>query len=427
MSTDQATAAAAASFYRLLHSRTPRLIVTPALLSAITIVYVLMVAASGELAFSPRTATRWGAQLAPAIADGEYWRLLTAMFLHGNLLHLALNALCLWRIGPFVERLLGPLIFLVLYLLCGVVAALVSLQFQRGGLSVGASGAIFGVAGVLLAIVATAGGSPRELLRRRTVTTLGGGLTETPTEPPPLPPPHRSMAAILAELRGGLISFVLYNGLIGFFVPVIDNAAHMGGLAAGLVFGWIVGRHSLETKPRLVRTLAPIAITIGLACGEIALLARQLDVYMERGRLELFSERASRRFSAIGAEIDAGRRKPGDGAAEIARLVRPALRETRARGQALVKASMDKFQAARALDPYGRQADWRHVHVFAYDAEAAAAWLRYVDEHAAAWQLRLEAMQRNQPWLLAQARRRLRAAEQRLDAVLARPRPEPLD
>jgi membrane associated rhomboid family serine protease len=430
MSRDQTTADAA-SFYRLLHERTPRLTITPALLATIVLVYLLMAVSAVEIAFSTTTAIRWGAQYAPGIESGEYWRFLTTMFLHGSPLHLGLNALCLWRLGPFVERLLGPAIFLVLYLLCGVVASVVSLQFGAGGISVGASGAIFGIAGVLLAIVATAGGSASDLLRRRGVTTLsgalGGALTELPTEPPPLPPRHQSMTGILADLRGGLIAFVLSNGLIGFLVPMIDNAAHMGGLAAGLVFGWIVGRHSLDAKPGLIRTLVPAVITVALVSVEVVALEWQLDLDMERGRLAVFDERAMRRFHMVGAEIDAGRRKPADGAVELEQLVRPALRATAARGESLVRTSMARVNAARALDPFGRQVDWRHVPVFEYDLYVASGWLVFLEEHAKAWNLRLEAMRRNEPWLLGQARRRLRAAELRLDTILARPRPRPID
>jgi len=232
-------AAAHASLQVMLRDRQPRLIATPAILAVIGAIFVMMAAASGSVAFPSQTLLRWGAQSGSAIANGEWWRLLSPMWLHANLLHLGLNALFLWRFGGYVERLLGPVVFLIVYLLAGVVASAVSLQFQAAnGLSIGASGALFGLVGVLLTVAMTSRGR--------------GGIGE-----------------MLAELRPNLVSIVLTNLILGFLVSGIDNAAHIGGLAGGLVFGWLVGRHSLDATPSPRRTLIPIAMTAGLAAASI--------------------------------------------------------------------------------------------------------------------------------------------------------------
>ena len=141
--------------------------------------------------------------------------------LHAHPLHLALNAIFLWRFGGYVERLLGPA-GLPDRLPCWPAwsRSAVSLQFQASnGLSVGASGALFGLVGVLLTVAMTSRGS--------------GGLGE-----------------MVAELRPNLISVVVANLILGFLVQGVDNAAHIGGLAGGLVLGWLVGRHSLELDHR---------------------------------------------------------------------------------------------------------------------------------------------------------------------------------
>jgi rhomboid protease GluP len=225
----------------MLQARTPRLIATPAIALLQVAVFVAMSWATGDVAFEPSTLVAWGGQFAPAIAAGEWWRFLTPMVLHGNLLHIAFNTLLLWQLGGYVERLLGAGVFLIVYVLCGVIATVVSLQLHASGqVSVGASGAVFGLAGVLLA-VAFAGGR-------------GAG--------------HR-LGAMLGELRGSLVTFVIYNAIAGVVLPQIDNAAHAGGLAGGLALGWFVGRHSLQARPAASRTLLPIALTVLLAAGEM--------------------------------------------------------------------------------------------------------------------------------------------------------------
>src|SRR6185295_6538417 len=106
---------------------------------------------------------------------------------------LGLNALFLWRFGSYVERLLGHVVFLIIYVLSGVVASIVSLQFQpSNGLSVGASGALFGLVGVLLMVA---------------MTSRGSGV----------------LGDMLAELRPNLISVVVVNLMLGFMVQGIDN------------------------------------------------------------------------------------------------------------------------------------------------------------------------------------------------------------
>lgn len=143
-----------------------------------------------------------GAAFAPGhgevgIATGEYYRLITAAFLHGSITHILVNMLSLWIIGPPVEALLGRSRFLSLYLLGAVAGTSVSYMFGAPNVvSVGASGAIFAVFGALIAV------------SRRLGQSLG---------------PYVAMLAI--------------NAAIGFLYPGIDWRAHVGGLVAGLALG----------------------------------------------------------------------------------------------------------------------------------------------------------------------------------------------
>ena len=97
----------------------------------------------------------WGANFKPSIINGEWWRLLTCVFLHGGLMHLVLNMYVLYFVGIFLEPRLGKTKFAVIYLVTGVLASITILLRYDGTISVGASGAIFGLYGVILALILT--------------------------------------------------------------------------------------------------------------------------------------------------------------------------------------------------------------------------------------------------------------------------------
>lgn len=143
-----------------------------------------------------------------AVADGEYWRLWTVTLVHGNLLHLLFNMYALWLAGPLVERFYGSAQFLLIYLLTAAAGSIASFVFGGDIPSVGASGAVFGLFGVLLAA--------------------------TRTHDPMV---DRSSRALLTQLG----PLVLLNLVFGFMSGgSIDNAAHIGGLVAGLWLGWLL-------------------------------------------------------------------------------------------------------------------------------------------------------------------------------------------
>lgn len=411
------------SLGQLLYARTPRVFVTPAIIAVDVALYVAMIVFSGEAAFSAPTLVAWGAQYGPSIAAGEWWRLLTAMWLHGHPPHLILNMLVLWQLGGVVERLFGPRVFLIVYVLTGVIASIASLEYHGSvGLSVGASGAIFGIAGVLL-VVAFTGGEPRARDRAAPASTLGAHLERLPTEPPPLPR-GRGLGAMLAELRGGLIAFVAYNAIAGFVLPRVDNAGHFGGLAGGLVVGWLVGRHSLRARPRLMHTLIPMALTAALAAWEVHRVAGRQDVRIEQARHDAVADDADGTFRAALADVRAGRRTPESLAAEIERDVLPRLEVARRRADALIREAFAQVRLAERRDPYGRMVDWRHLPGFRADLEEATAWGAYLSKHDEAWRLRIRALRENAPALIEQARQHDDAAARALEGVLARPRPE---
>ena len=147
------------------------------------------------------------------VAAGEYWRLWTVTLLHGSLLHLAFNMYALYLVGPIVERWYGSFRYLIFYLALAAAGSVSSFVFGGDQPSVGASGAIFGIFGIVLA----------------------ASRLHHPLD-------HQSRA--LVSQIGMLI---LINIVFGFAISGIDNAAHLGGLAAGLVIGALVPPTNVQT------------------------------------------------------------------------------------------------------------------------------------------------------------------------------------
>ena len=180
---------------------------------------------------------RWRSNFGPATLEGQWWRLFTATFLHFGLVHLLFNMLGLWSLGSLTERLFGWRSFLIIYLASGLCASLASLWWHPLLNSAGASGAIFGVLGALLAFMV----NPRTRIA-----------------------PHIAKAQ-----RNSALIFIAYNLLNGATHVGIDNAAHVGGLLAGFMLGWALAL-PLDTEVRAThrRRLALTAVVaLGLLTG----------------------------------------------------------------------------------------------------------------------------------------------------------------
>ena len=155
---------------------------------------------------------RFGAQYGPSVEAREYWRFITAAFLHIGILHVLVNGFCLWELGRPLERLYGSAQFGFTYLLSGAGSSLVSFFAHEfvapQTVSAGASGAIFGVAGAL----AVAGRRFEHLVPENFGKIFGVGVAP----------------------------FIALNLYYGFTHPGIDNFAHLGGVAAGLLCGLVL-------------------------------------------------------------------------------------------------------------------------------------------------------------------------------------------
>lgn len=157
-------------------------------------------------------AIRLGADYGPLTLTGQWWRLVTSMFLHFGIIHLALNMWCLWSLGSLAERLMGRAAFILLYFATGLAGGLLSLAVHPETVSAGASGAVFGVSGGLITYLY---------------------LKKTPL----------GFATVKGQLKS-LWVFLAYN-LFYSLRPGIDLMAHAGGLAMGLALGVVLPSHLL--------------------------------------------------------------------------------------------------------------------------------------------------------------------------------------
>jgi len=179
--------------------------ITPILVNLNIVIFIAMVI-SGVNPLLPDTESllNWGANFKASTLDGQWWRLLTCCFIHIGIIHLAFNMYALVYIGKFVENALGKTRFLSSYLLTGIAASITSLVWNDFNVSAGASGAIFGMYGLFLALLLA------NYFDRK----------------------------IKNALLPSIGMFVFYNVLIGLRMKeFIDNAAHLGGLLSGVIIG----------------------------------------------------------------------------------------------------------------------------------------------------------------------------------------------
>jgi len=198
--------------------------------------YLLTVVASmksgkGDLmGIDGMTLVLFGAKFTPYIAAGQWWRLVTAGFLHGGILHILFNGYGLLQLGPLVETYYGSSRLVIIYF-CATVGGFYASAVWNPGVSVGASAGLFGLLGAMLALTMRHEGRMAEYMRSSFMTVIG------------------------------------INLVFGFLNPVIDNAAHIGGLAAGFIVGAVAGRprwHDRHPIERFWQLLALICILLTL-------------------------------------------------------------------------------------------------------------------------------------------------------------------
>lgn len=207
-------------------------------------VYLVEVAFSRSLDPSVNALFVLGALNGQAVFAGQWWRMLASVFLHGGVLHIAFNMWALFNLGILGEILYGRRNYTILYLLCGLGGSALSIIWHPNQVGVGASGAIFGIAGALL---------PALKFQR-----------------------NPRVAAALRGSFGSIGLFVIYNLLFGAAVPFIDNAAHLGGLITGIVTGYFLPSYTVEEERNQTGRATLVFLAVFVVIAGITLFARKL-------------------------------------------------------------------------------------------------------------------------------------------------------
>jgi membrane associated rhomboid family serine protease/Flp pilus assembly protein TadD len=221
----------------------PSFLITTGLIGLNVLVFLIMVLRGvSPLLPSPQEAIAFGADYGPYTLNGQWWRLATSMFVHFGIVHIGLNMWCLWNLGRAAEQLMGRASYLLAYFVSGIFSSIASVYWHPMGASAGASGAIFGMAGVLVSYVY---------------------LKKTPAH-----------LKINSKMLGSLGTFIAYNLAFGA-LPGISNAAHIGGLVMGLAVGAVLPAAGASEPARRTR-LSLIAILSAIVLAGSAIAAKRL-------------------------------------------------------------------------------------------------------------------------------------------------------
>lgn len=282
-------------FYAALHERTRFAIATPALLVVSLAIYIFMVTASSGLS-GDQLLLRWGASVGPRTTNGEWWRLLTAMFVPWGFMHLIANAAGLIQAGRLVERLIGPAAFLCVFLAAGLITGLRELSIHPVAVTTTASAGVFAVYGLLLAT------SLWGYARRSTLTI-------------PL--------AALKQIWPGAVVFLIYTlAAEGFF-----SESMTWGLAVGVAGGGILAFGIGAHKPPVPRLCTSMAVTLALVVFFAAPLRGMADVTREMAEVIDLEQRTAATYDAEVVQFKRGRHT-ADALADIAEAIAVEVRAT---------------------------------------------------------------------------------------------------
>jgi rhomboid protease GluP len=356
------------AFEEALRARTRWAVVTPALIAIHVLVFLGMVFGAGALA-DVETQVRWGASFGPRTTNGEWWRLLTATFVHAGFFHLVMDLAGLVQVAFLLERLVGRLAVAAVYIAAGIFGSLVTLSADPVAVATGGSAAIFGLYGTLAVSMAVG------VVHRSAVT---------------MP------VMTAAKLAPAAALFFLYNVAGGGS----GTGAEMAGLFAGLSCGLAMAKGLADHKPPLQRGVAVMATAAAIAVVFAVPLRGVTDVRPEIERVASIEDRIAATYEGAVTRFRKGQLKAEALADLIDRTIRPELQQAHSRIKALEGVPSE------------------HEAMVA----AAAQYLKLRDE---SYSLRADGLRLTNMIKLRDAERRERAALEALQKI--RPPREPVE
>jgi rhomboid protease GluP len=295
-------------------------------LVAIHLIAFAFVVVGGASLGDPEGLVAWGGNFGPRTSNGEWWRLVSAMFLHAGVLQLLINVAALAQIGVLLERLVGRFALVVVYLSAGILAGFVHLSLQPMTVGAGASAAVFSLYGLLAA-------STIWTLRHRSDATM-------------------SWTAARSLLPIG-VAFVLYHLASGD----LATAAVRTGFVLGLVAGAVVAKGVGERQPTALRVWAVAGFAIVIAAGSMMSLRGIADVRPEMQRLVTIEDRTTHEYDAAASQFRLGAIKAKALAQLIDGTILPQLREARGRITSLTGVPREHQQLVARAEEYLRLRD----------------------------------------------------------------------
>jgi membrane associated rhomboid family serine protease len=347
-----------------LRARTRWAIAAPAIITVHLLIFARMVFGPLPVAH-PEALIAWGANSGPLTTNGDWWRLVSALFVHASIFHLLADLAGLAGIARLIERLAGPLVLVGVYVMAGVIGGLVSLSESPLSVHVGASPAVFGIFGLLLALTAWSHYQRADL---------------------------RVPLVVFRALAPTVAVFLLYS----FAMKGLTAAPNLAGLLVGLGAGAFLGRDIGQGVP----AARPAAIALGVvavAAAGLAFTVRGIvDVRHEVLEVIAIEERTAAPYRAAVRKFTKGEVKAGALAEIITGTIMPELEA----GRVKVAALTNVHEQQRPL---------------VNDAQ------EYLRLRAESWRLRIEALRKSSTQMLRDADSTERASMQALERLRSRP------
>jgi membrane associated rhomboid family serine protease len=342
---------AADAFRRSLRARMRFALITPAMALVIIGISGRMLYGAGAVG-NPDTLVAWGASLGTRTTNGEWWRLVTATFLHTGILHLIVDLAVLMQLGLILERLVGRVTLVAVYLSAGMFDGLITLSSHPVAVAVSSSGAIFGLYGLLLATLIW---QTFHAWRRRPVADAEESINPVDTHEPV---EHDLRIPLIAMKRVAIVAvlFITYSAVTGR-----AGTAQFTGLLVGMMYGVIFARRAIDRVPKssgvafAVVATAAIVVIAAVGIGNIA------DVKPELARVLELEESTSATYQSGVDQLRKGRIS-AEAVAELAEgTIVSELKEADGRLEALTNVPPEHQSAVADAREYLRLrcASWR--------------------------------------------------------------------